>query len=394
MQNWDTPVVRWISKSGVSPANIDSGECSKCGKYDKMASMAKWQLPKRLKPYRWVLLSLLGVLSLTIAIVLGQLSLSGEQRTSPPESPAIASPQVGATPAGSESPSDSLLPAKESAVGKLEADTAPATESTLTPEQLALQEAAIAELESAIPTVDSLVEMKVAIEISVPSIRVAASAAAYVLDKTGQQVDTLTAGNTYTAQISGDSVVFNGSPLTQVVWIEPSPDGVFYLNDRAYRGRLLLAAANGSLWAVNYVSMRNYLYSVIPSEVSPSWNMEALKAQSVAARSYALHYYFQPINDLYDMGNDEYFQVYSGIRTEADRTKQAVNETAGAYVSYKGGVVESLYAASDDIVAEVFQGQGMSQLGALSLANQGYTYEQILANYYPGTKVARIAQDF
>ncbi|WP_416670671.1 SpoIID/LytB domain-containing protein [Egbenema bharatensis] len=357
--------------------------------------MARWQLPKQLKPYRWVLLSLLGILSLTIAIVLGQMAWhQGEPGAAFSESAPIESPLPAVTPeVPLESPASSPLPAKESAVGKLEADTT-SEPSSLTPEQQAIQEAAIVELESAIPTVDSLVEMKVAIAVSVPSVTVGTSAEAYVLDKTGQQVDSLTAGNTYTAQISGDAVVFNGSPLTQVIWVEPSPDGVFYLNNRAYRGRLLLAAANGSLWAVNYVSMRNYLYSVIPSEVSPSWNMAALKAQSVAARSYALHYYFQPINDLYDMGNDEYFQVYSGIRTEADRTKQAVNETAGEYVSYKGGVVESLYAASDDIVAEVFQGQGMSQLGALRLANQGYTYEQILANYYPGTKVARIVQDF
>jgi stage II sporulation protein D len=55
--------------------------------------------------------------------------------------------------------------------------------------------------------------------------------------------------------------------------------------------------------------------------------------------------------------------------------------------------VESLYAASDDIVTEAFQGHGMSQLGALSLAEQGSTYEQILANYYPKTKVGRIEID-
>jgi peptidoglycan hydrolase-like amidase len=236
--------------------------------------------------------------------------------------------------------------------------------------------------------------MKVAIEISVPSVIVGTSAEAYLLDEAGQQIDTLTAGSRYTAQVSGDAIVFDGTPSSQILWIEPSPSGVFYLNDRAYRGRLLLAAAKGSLWAVNYVSMRSYLFSVVPSEVSPSWNMEALKAQAVAARSYALTYRSAPINSLYDMGDDEYFQVYSGIWTEADRTKQAVDETAGEYVSKSGRVVESLYAASEDIVREAFQGQGMSQLGALRLADQGHTYEQILANYYPGTKVGRLARDF
>jgi stage II sporulation protein D len=355
--------------------------------------MAGWQLPKRLKPYRWVLLSLLGVLSLTIAVILGQIALSqGEQSSSPPNAAPVASPTVVTTPSASESP-PTPTPAKQSAIGKLEADSSLEPEPTLTAEQQAAQQAAIAELEASIPTADVLVEMKVAIEISVPSVTVGASAEAYLLDEAGQQIDTLTAGTTYTAQVSGEAIVFNGSSMSQLLWIEPSPDGVFYLNNRAYRGRLLLAAAQGSLWAVNYVSLRNYLFSVVPSEVSPSWNMEALKAQAVAARSYALTYVSEPVNSLYDMGDDEYFQVYSGIRTEADRTKQAVDETAGEYVSKSGKVVESLYAASEDIVREAFQGQGMSQLGALRLADQGYTYEQILANYYPGTKVGRFARD-
>lgn len=360
---------------------------------------SKWLMPKWLKPYRWVLFCLLAVLSLATVVLVSRgdrlFMLVGSTPT-PSPSPAIsASPSPSTTPSTAPSPSS-----KQAATGKAKAETPPALalspepEPSLTDEQQTAQQAAIAELEASIPTVDSLVEMKVAIEVSVPSVRVGVSAEATLLNDAGEVIDTLSSGTSYTAQVSGESVVFDGSPLTQIVWIEPSPDGVFYLNDRAYRGRLLLAAANGSLWAVNYVSMRSYLYSVVPSEVSPSWSMEAIKAQAIAARSYALTYYFEPVNSLYHLGDDEYFQVYSGLGREAEETNEAVNATAGEYVSYKGGVVESLYAASDDIVAEAFQGQGMSQLGALSLAEQGYSYEQILAKYYPGTKVGRIAQDF
>lgn len=363
--------------------------------------MMGWHFQKWLKSYRWALLCLLGILSLVIVILISHgdrlFLFMGLTPTTSPSPVVSASPTPITTPSAPPSPSPS---SKQAATGKANSDTPPALalspepEPSLTAEQQAAQQAAIAELEASIPTVDSLVEMKVAIEVSVPSVRVGVSAEADLLNDAGEVIDTLSSGSSYTVQVSGESVVFDSSPLTQIVWIEPSPDGVFYLNDRAYRGRLLLAAANGSLWAVNYVSMRSYLYSVVPSEVSPSWSMEAIKAQAIAARSYALTYYFEPVNSLYDLGDDEYFQVYSGLEREAERTNQAVNETAGEYVSYKGGVVESLYAASDDIVAEAFQGQGMSQLGALSLAEQGYSYEQILANYYPGTKVGRIAQDF
>ena len=108
----------------------------------------------------------------------------------------------------------------------------------------------------------------------------------------------------------------------------------------------------GKLWAVNLVNLRNYLHSVVASEVSSSWPQEALKAQAVAARSYALTYYFKPMSSLFQLGATEYYQVYSGIGREAASTNQAVDATAGEFVSYRGGIVESLYAASDDIVAE------------------------------------------
>jgi SpoIID/LytB domain protein len=135
---------------------------------------------------------------------------------------------------------------------------------------------------------------------------------------------------------------------------------------------------------VNYVDLENYLVSVVGAEVSPSWPMAALKAQAIAARSYALVHYLRPANALYDLGNTQRWQVYKGISAEWNTTQQAVQETAGVFLSHKGGVVESMYAASDDIVTNVFGGRGMSQTGALKLAQQGYDYQQILGTYYPG----------
>jgi peptidoglycan hydrolase-like amidase len=103
-----------------------------------------------------------------------------------------------------------------------------------------------------------------------------------------------------------------------------------------------------------------------------------------------LVHYIRPANPLYDLGNTQRWQVYRGINAEWNTTRQAANETTGVFLSYKGGVVESMYAASDDIVTNVFGGRGMSQNGALSLAQQGYTYKQILDRYYPGTGLAWI----
>jgi stage II sporulation protein D len=264
----------------------------------------------------------------------------------------------------------------------------------LTPEQKAMNAKAKTALLGAAALTDTQIEMKVAIATKAPALAIGSPAKAQVSDDKGKVLYSLAAGEIYTAQADGGGISIGDQSLPGVVVINPNESGVFFLSGKPYRGQLTLVAKEGKLWAINYVNMRNYLQSVVASEVSPSWSPAALQAQSVAARSYALTYYFKPANPLYHLGNDEYFQVYSGIEREAQETNQAVDQTSGEYVSYKGGIVESLYAASDDIVAEAFAGKGMSQLGAKDMATQGANYKQILSHYYPTTAVAKIVQEF
>ncbi len=240
---------------------------------------------------------------------------------------------------------------------------------------------------------DSFIEMKVAIAEGVPALTVSFSTATDALNRDGQPIDSLAANQSYSVEPGGNGLLINGKSFPGIVMIPLPPDGLFTLNQRTYHGHLVLALDGGRVWAVNQVNLRQYLHSVVGSEVSPSWDMEALKAQAIAARSYALTYHFKPMSGLFDLGATEYYQVYRGIEREAERTNQAVDQTSGQFVSYRGGVVESLYAASDDIVMEAFQGKGMSQLGALDLAKQGYTHQQILSRYYPGTGIGQILMD-
>ena len=79
-----------------------------------------------------------------------------------------------------------------------------------------------------------------------------------------------------------------------------------------------------------------------------------------------------------------------GKRPAMETGFQAVHATMGQVLSYKGGVVESLYASTDAIVARAPSGRGMRQIGAYGLAKQGYDYQQILNRYYPGVSLARV----
>jgi stage II sporulation protein D len=241
------------------------------------------------------------------------------------------------------------------------------------------------------PNIDASVELHVAIASGTQHLNLSGNGS--ILDQNGKTLKVLKSAQTYSVQAEGSNIRVEGSSVPKIAWVVSSSSRPILLDDRAYRGTLLFVADGGRLWAVNYINLRQYLHSVVGAEVSPSWPPQALKAQAIAARSYALTYFFKPVNQLYHLGSDEYYQVYKGVESEADPTRTAVDETAGEFVSYRGGIVESLYAASDDIVAEAFQGHGMSQLGALNLAERGYTYKQILGNYYPKTGVGRVEVD-
>ena len=82
--------------------------------------------------------------------------------------------------------------------------------------------------------------------------------------------------------------------------------------------------------------MELYLQSVVPAEAVPSWKADALKAQAVAARTYAMYHKNGYRSSGYDVTDDTRSQVYSGISSETEATSRAVRETAGEIVTYGG----------------------------------------------------------
>ncbi|MDX2242445.1 MAG: SpoIID/LytB domain-containing protein [Leptolyngbyaceae cyanobacterium bins.302] len=352
-----------------------------------------WQTMKNwLKQRPWLVMPALGLVPLIGIPLIGQIHVSQQEQANSPEpiasTAAVNLPSIAPAPLSQGSANLQASPSPQAA--RKQVATNPSQQAT------AVKPANVPAVQPAINlSVDAAIQMRVLIHKAVASIPVSTSAGAGVFDvQSNKLLHELPPKSGYELQSNGSSISLGAVRLPALVWIDPSPTGITFIGDRGYRGRLLIASNGSGLWVVNYVNLQQYLYSVVGSEVSPSWPMEALKAQAVAARSYALTYHLKPVKqDLYDLGADEYFQVYKGIESEANTTRRAVNSTSGEFVSYRGGVVESLYAATDDIVMEAFQGKGMSQIGALGLAEQGQTYRQILGAYYAGTGIGRIEMD-
>jgi len=107
-----------------------------------------------------------------------------------------------------------------------------------------------------------------------------------------------------------------------------------------YRGSIQIDVAAGKLRAINMVGLEQYLYGVVPSEMPFTWHPEALKAQAVVARSYALATRRTGAFDLYP---DTRSQVYLGIEHEKPSTNAAVNATAGQVVLYQGAVAKTYF---------------------------------------------------
>lgn len=239
-------------------------------------------------------------------------------------------------------------------------------------------------------TIDTNLEMRVAVARNASSLEVATSVDGVLMDVNGQNYCNLPAQKSFVLRPQGGGMAYGNCTLSNAAWLEPGDGGYVFIGDKWFKGRVLLMQSDNGIMAVNYVLMHDYLSSVVGSEMYVNWPLEALKAQAVAARSYALVHHVRHASRSYDLDNTQRYQAYLGIAKETNTTQAAVANTTGEFISHNGGIVESLYAASDAIVQSAHGGNGMSQTGAMELAREGYNYTQILSNYYPGTGLSRL----
>lgn len=117
-------------------------------------------------------------------------------------------------------------------------------------------------------------------------------------------------------------------------------------NDKAYRGRIeVFANRRGSLTVVNVIGLEDYVRGVVPNELSfPA--IEALKAQAIAARTYALKNRGQFAPEGFDLLPTTRSQVYRGLTSETSLTTRAVDETRGIVATYNGEPINALYTST------------------------------------------------
>jgi peptidoglycan hydrolase-like amidase len=179
--------------------------------------------------------------------------------------------------------------------------------------------------------------------------------------------------------------------------------------------RLLLPSGQ-----IDEIELEEYLRAVVPAEVGASWPMEALKAQAIAARSFAALAVLSRPRHKYqnaDLCTEVHCQAWRPAKVHP-RTDQAISDTAGLVVVYQGHVAQAFYSARCGgvtraawfpsaapwcrpvrcVCSEVYPGRprrghgvGACQIGMRIMAERGCDYERILHHYYAGVEILRLA---
>lgn len=119
------------------------------------------------------------------------------------------------------------------------------------------------------------------------------------------------------------------------------------IGGQRYRGSFVVHGRLRGLTAVNHLHIEKYLYGVVPKEMSWLWPVEALMAQAIASRTYALYIRSkQPENRIYDLVSTTASQVYGGYNAEKERATRAVDDTFGKIMLFDGKLIIAYFHAN------------------------------------------------
>ncbi|MDO4987457.1 MAG: SpoIID/LytB domain-containing protein [Synergistes sp.] len=127
--------------------------------------------------------------------------------------------------------------------------------------------------------------------------------------------------------------------LLPVTVTSPNP---VVINGISYYGNITFEQNSKGVNIINNIDLEDYLKGVIPIEMNPAWNVEALKAQAVLARTYTL---LSKRHGKYDICSASHCQVYKGITKETDAVRAAVEDTKGEILTSGGNTAQIYYFA-------------------------------------------------
>jgi stage II sporulation protein D len=122
-----------------------------------------------------------------------------------------------------------------------------------------------------------------------------------------------------------------------------SPSEEYTVNNKRYKGSLKIVLLEREFMVINEVPLETYVKGVLPSEMYSKWPKEALKAQAVAARTYAVFSAIEKSELAYHVSDSQLSQVYGGESAQVKETDEAVEATRGEILTYAGEVFPTYF---------------------------------------------------
>lgn len=205
-----------------------------------------------------------------------------------------------------------------------------------------------------VPAVASATEIRVAI-VKEPSFTVKGMDLV-VRDAAGRPVPLPDAYTEVPVALSRGKITIGGREVDGEPLTLESRSVYFRVGGRQYRGVVNVYKDGDRVLAVNRIDLEDYLVGLINHEVSSAWSLDAVKAQAVVARTYALFQAGNSRDPRYDLESTVHDQVYAGSQTEDYRSAKAVRETAGeVLVDGEGSPVQAFYSSSCGGITELPQ---------------------------------------
>lgn len=211
-----------------------------------------------------------------------------------------------------------------------------------------------------VTTTDAFPQVKILLRQTSQAVAVSANLAFVVKSENNQDMTYVSEGQKIELKCAQDKIEIydaQGKSLgksTTVTCSAKSDEIRFATGGNAYRGRLVATASNGEMMLINVLDMESYLMGVVRNEIGklPMEQVEAAKAQAVAARTYAVKN--RNKYKTYDYVSDIGDQVYQGASSETDVSNQAVMETTGQILQYNDQPINAFfYSTCGGITANV-----------------------------------------
>jgi len=146
-----------------------------------------------------------------------------------------------------------------------------------------------------------------------------------------------------TVTIENGGLSINGEPFTTKRIFLLSPLEEYTMNGKTYRGALKIVLRGREFLVVNEVPLETYVKGVLPSEMYSKWPAEALKAQAVATRTYAVFSAIERNTEEYHVSDSTMSQVYGGQSAQVKETDAAVEATRGEVLTYAGEIFPAYF---------------------------------------------------